>query len=141
AGQDVWLRLNVLEDESVAFTRDGYIDVDGPTTIEPSVDPAVKAVAAEPRFWIRVRQDQNNYPSGRPPQLEFFLPNSVDAINLQTENRQEPIGQSNGNANQTFDVPKRPVQPGSLVLEIRPADSDPETDWLEVEDLFTSTRD
>ena len=141
ADQDVWLRLNVLADESVALTRDGYIDVEGPASIEPSVDAAVKALAGEPRFWIRVRQDQNNYPVGRPPQLECFLPNSVDAINLQTETRQEPIGQSNGNANQTFDVPKRPVQPGSLTLEIRPAESDPETVWKEVADLFNSKRD
>jgi predicted phage baseplate assembly protein len=141
ADQDVWLRLNVLADESVALTRDGYIDVEGPQAIEPSIDPSLKALVAEMRYWVRVRLDQNMYPAGRPPQLEFFVPNSVDAVNLQTEKRLEPIGQSNGNANQTFDVPKRPVQPGSLKLEVRPVDGDPETDWIEVPDLVESKRD
>ena len=138
ADQDVWLRLNVLADESVAFTRDGYIDVEGPQSIEPSIEPSLKTLVAEKRYWVRVRLDQNTYPAGHPARLEFFVPNSVDAVNLQTERRLEPIGQSNGNANQTFDVPKRPVQTGSLKLEVRPASGDPETDWIEVPDLIKS---
>jgi hypothetical protein len=62
ADQDVWLRLNVLADESVALTRDGYIDVEGPQAIEPSIDPSLKALVAEKRYWVRVRLDQNMYP-------------------------------------------------------------------------------
>ena len=66
---------NVLADESVAFTRDGYIDVEGPQR-----DRAVGrcrregADRAEPRYWLRVRLIKNNYPAGRAPRLEHFLP-------------------------------------------------------------------
>ena len=50
ADQDVWLRLNVLADESVALTRDGYVDVDGPQTLEPSIEPSLKALVGEKRY-------------------------------------------------------------------------------------------
>jgi predicted phage baseplate assembly protein len=118
------------------------VDVEGPQTIEPSEDPALKALVAEKRYWVRVRLDQNNYPAGRPPRLEYYLPNAVGAVNLETE-KDRDLGTSNGRANQYFDLPldERPVYPGSLKLEVRPADGPAETDWAPVRDLFASTRE
>ena len=138
---DAWERLNVFADSTVAFTRDGYVDVEGPQTIDPSLEPALNALVTDKRYWLRVTLDQNNYPVGRAPRLDYFLPNSVDAINLQTEKGEQQIGVSNGRADQYFDLPAHPIYPGSLTLEVRPADTAAETDWVAVPDLFASTRD
>jgi hypothetical protein len=137
--QDVWERLNVFSDGTVAFMRDGYVDVAGPPAIEPSVPDAVKVLVGEEHYWIRVRLDQNSYPAGRAPKLEYFLPNSVDAVNLVTEGEQTGrLGVSNGRAEQYFDFPERPVEPDSLRLEVR-TDGVAQV-WKRVDDFFASGR-
>lgn len=135
--QDVWERLNLLRDDTVAFTRDGYVDVEGPRGIEPAVNDAVKALNDKEHYWIRVRLDQNRYPSGRAPRLEFFLPNGVDAINLVTEG-ERVLGTSSGRAEQAFEFPDRPVDPDSLGIEVRDNVGAP-TKWTRVDDFFAST--
>jgi predicted phage baseplate assembly protein len=132
-----WERLNVLQDETVAFTRDGYVDVAGPESIEPSIEPAVKTLVPEPHYWIRIRLENNTYPVGRTPRLEYFLPNSVDAINLETESELF-LGVSSGRAGQTFDFPEPPIDPSSLVLEVR--NNGVARQWKRVDDFFASTR-
>ena len=139
--QAVWERLNVFKDGTVALTRDGYVDVEGPQDIEASTDDAVKSLVAEDRYWLRVRLDQNTYPVGRAPRLEYFVPNAVDAINLQTEEDERPLGTSNGRGEQYFDIPDPPIDPESLILEVRPAGAAAEKDWERVDDFFASKRD
>jgi predicted phage baseplate assembly protein len=133
--QPDWERLDVFADESAAFTRDGYVDIEGPQSLEPGVDPAVSALVKDPRYWLRVRLDRNSYPAGRPPRLEAFLPNSVDAINLQTE-EETVLGVSNGRGGQYFDFPSRPVEPETLKLEVRFESTARE--WKRVDDFFAS---
>jgi len=106
ATQDAWERLNVYRDDSIALTRDGYIDVEGPQEIEAAVNPSLATQLAAPHYWLRVRLDQNTYPQGRAPHLDFLLPNAVDAVNLTTE-RNTQLGTSNGRAQQAFDFPRR----------------------------------
>jgi predicted phage baseplate assembly protein len=77
ADQEAWERLGVFKDESVALTRDGYIEVEGPQQIEPCVEALLAPYLAGPHYWLRVRLDQNNYPAGRAPRLDHFLPNAV----------------------------------------------------------------
>jgi hypothetical protein len=135
--QDIWERLNLLQDETVAFTRDGYIEVEGPRSIEAS-NPLGALVKGE-LYWIRVRLDQRIYPSGRAPQLEFFLPNSVDAENLVTEGApNQVLGISSGRGDQYFDLPRRPIDPTSLQIVVR-AGAVEET-WERKEDLYGSKR-
>jgi predicted phage baseplate assembly protein len=136
--QNVWERLNVFRDDTVAFTRDGYIDVEGPQSIEPAVDAALQALIPDPHYWLRVRLDQNSYAVGRAPRLEYLLPNSVDAINLTTEDELS-LGTSNGRADQFVDFPKPSVDPDTLKLEVRV--NDVATVWTRVEDFFASHRD
>lgn len=138
-GNDVWERLNVFNDESVALTRDGYVDVEGPQEIEPSVEASVAALLPEPHYWLRVRLDQNNYSAGRAPRLDHFLPNAVDAVNLTTEDRLT-LGTSDGSAGQSFDFPYRPIDTRSLKLEIGLPGGVIEGDWTPVEDFFASGR-
>jgi len=83
AAEAVWERLRVLDDKSVAFTRDGYIHVEGPDSIEAVKEPALAGLVDEERYWIRVRLDQGSYL--KPPRLEYLRPNVVDAVNLVTE--------------------------------------------------------
>jgi predicted phage baseplate assembly protein len=137
ANQDVWERLSSTDD-SVAFTRDGYIQVDGPEAIEPSVDPLLKPVVPEEHYWLRVRLDANSYPEGRPPRLEHFLPNAVDAINLVTE-KDTILGTSSGRGGQQFTLPRRPVDPDSVQIQARLGTE--VTTWERRDDLFGSGKD
>lgn len=140
AAQDTWERLNVYRDESVALTRDGYIDVEGPQQIEPAVEASLVSQLPAPHYWLRVRLDQNSYPQGRAPHLDFLLPNAVDAVNLATETGTK-LGPSNGRGEQSFDFPKRPVDPASLQITVTGNGGVVETDWKRVDDFFASTSD
>lgn len=135
--RDAWERLNVFKDETAAFTRDGYVDVEGPQDIEASVDAAVQSLIAEPHFWLRVRLDQNSYQAGRAPRLEYFLPNAVDAINLVTEAERTLVA-SSGRGGQTVDMPERFIDPDSLVIAVRSANGET-TRWTRVDDFHAST--
>jgi predicted phage baseplate assembly protein len=135
--QDLWEGLLVYADDTVALTRDGYIDVEGPRGIAAGVLPALAALLPAPHYWLRVRLDQNSYAQGRAPYLEHFLPNAVDAVNLTTERRAE-LGASNGHAEQTFELPRRPVDADSLRLEVTLASGAVETDWRQVDDFYGS---
>jgi predicted phage baseplate assembly protein len=136
--QNVWERLNVLKDDTVAFTRDGYIDVEGPQSIEAGVDPALKSYVADPLLWIRVRLDQNRYPAGRAPRLEHFVANAVDAENLTTGDEQT-FDVSTGRPDQTRAFPARPVSPDSVVIQTIDA-SDRPTTWERRDDFFASRK-
>jgi hypothetical protein len=137
ADQDVWERLSVFNDQSIALTHDGYIEIEGPQQTEPCVEASLAAQLPGPYYWLRVRLDQNNYPQGRAPHLDFFLPNAVDAVNLTTEARYT-LGTSSGRAEQSFDFPKRPIDPESLQIEIELSSGASEQDWTQVDDFFAS---
>jgi hypothetical protein len=105
-----WERLNVFGDETAAFTKEGYVRVEGPQQIEPSPMPAL---GAEPRYWIRVRLDSGRYPKGVGAEIDFLRPNTVFAENLTTV-RRSILGQSEGQPGEVFTLPFRPVQPTPL---------------------------
>lgn len=136
ADRDVWERLNVLRDDSVAFTRDGYIEVAGPDTIEPS--KALGDLVDQPMYWLRVRLDQKSYPPGRAPRLEYLLPNTVDAENLSTD-RDAVLDSSSGRGGQVLQLPRRPIDPASLDLVVRHGNQD--VRWERQDDFQNSTRE
>jgi predicted phage baseplate assembly protein len=132
---DPWQRLNVLADESAAFTREGYIRVAGPADIQPSLESRLNP---KPRFWIRVRLDSGrNYPAGRAPEIDFLRHNTVDALNLSTV-RAEILGESDsleGHPNEQFPLQHRPVL--SLKLQVVLPNGATE-DWKEAPDFLSS---
>ncbi|KGQ19372.1 Baseplate J family protein [Lysobacter dokdonensis DS-58] len=140
ASQPDWERLAVLDDGSVALTRDGYIDVEGPQDIEPAIEPAVGTQLQGPHYWLRIRLDQDAYPIGRAPRLEHLLPNAVEAINLRTEDRRT-LGTSAGRGEESFDFPRRPVDPDSLAIEVETPNAGIQDDWTRVDDFFDSKAD
>lgn len=136
ADRDVWERLNVLRDDSVALTRDGYIEVAGPDSIEPS--KALGDLVDQPLYWLRVRLDQKSYQPGHAPRLEYLLPNTVDAENLSTE-PEITLDSSSGLGGQSFQLPRRPIDPASLVLVVRHGGTD--VVWTRRDDFQESTRE
>lgn len=131
-----WRRLNVFKDESVGFTREGYIHVEGP---KDPADPAALEKVAEPRFWLRVRLAKGSYPAGRAPVIDFIRPNTVEVENLSTL-RDEVMGESEGLPDQTFPFVKRPVRrdPLQVVTVERVGEEDIEESWQAVDDFLAS---
>jgi predicted phage baseplate assembly protein len=128
-----WRRLNVYEDSSTAFTREGYILLEGPEEIALTKEGKVQQ---EERFWLRCRLAAGSYPAGRPPVIDFIRPNTVPADNLVTV-REEVIDISEGHPDQVFELRFRPVLPSSLTLEVEVPDEEPER-WEAVPDFLAS---
>jgi predicted phage baseplate assembly protein len=129
-----WRRLNLLLDETAAFSREGYLLVEGPAEAFATVE----AQFPDPRVWLRVRLESGAYPAGRAPEIDLLVPNTVQAVNLSTV-LDEPVGTSDGRPGQRFRLRQRPVAPGSLELEVREAE-DPGT-WTQVDDFLASGPD
>ncbi len=130
-----WRRLNVLADDSVAFTREGSLLLEGPAEIEPSRVGRVQ----EDLYWLRCRVDEGAYPDGAAPELDFLLANTVRASNLTTV-RDEVVGRSGGVPDQAFELANKPVQAESLELSMEGADGQSEI-WTRVDDLLASGPD
>lgn len=130
-----WERLEV-EDGSVAFTRGGYILVEGPREIEATEEGKETET---PFLWIRCRLDSGVYPGGREPVIDSIRPNTVPAENLSTV-RREIVGVSEGVPDQLFELERRPVQPETLKLTVQAGGLELES-WERVDDFLASGPD
>lgn len=130
-----WRRTNVFEDQTVAFTREGAILVQGPAGPVPTIEGRV----ADPRFWLRVRLDGGAYPAGLTPVLDFIRPNVVSAENLSTV-RAEFLDTSEGTPQQVLRLRFRPVEVSSLELTVDTPEGIAER-WTRVEDFLASGPD
>ncbi len=129
-----WSRLNVFKDETAAFTKDGYIRVEGPRNIELSKEPRL---GAEPRYWLRVRLDRGSFPDGESPEIDFIRPNTVPAENL-TSVRAQILGESQGQPAEVFSLPFRPVEPASLRIKTETEQTSQTENWERVDDFLSS---
>lgn len=137
ADDPFWQRLNVFEDETAAFTREGYIRVEGPRDIQPSIEPRLSPA---PLYWLRVRIDGTAlFPAGQAPELDFLRTNTVDAVNLSTV-RGEILGISQGQPGERFELQRKPVARASLKLRTELPNGDVE-EWAERQDLLSSKPD
>jgi predicted phage baseplate assembly protein len=132
ANPAVWRKLNVFQDGSSAFTREGDVLVQGPT------DPVVttEGKVTDPRYWFRVRVAANSYGAGVTPVVDFIRPNTVDAVNLTTV-RDESLGTSDGTPSQTFTLQNKPILAKSLQVSVQSPGLAAET-WTEVDDFLSS---
>lgn len=130
-----WRRLSVFKDESVAFTREGYLLVEGPK--DPKATKEGKD--SEERFWLRVRLAKDSYPAGRVPEIDFIRPNTVEAENLSTI-QDEILGDSDGLPDQVLTLGRRPVRGESLELATieRIGVNETEQSWTRVDDFLAS---
>lgn len=142
---NTWQRLNVFEDETAAFTREGYVRVAGPRDIqssnEPRLDPRLDP-KAEPkaRFWIRVRLEARAYPANKVPEIDILRTNTVEALNLSTV-REEILGVSEGHPGENFPLRRRPVDRESLTLRTELPDGGEVEQWERVDDFLASGPD
>lgn len=128
-----WQRLNVFLDETAAFTRQGYIQLEGPPA---SMQPFALGSGDMPRYWLRCRLAGGTYATGHAPSIDMIRPNTVAAVNLTTV-REEFVGFSTGQPNQVMTLRHHPVQPNTLVLSVALPDSAPEH-WQAVSDFLAS---
>lgn len=136
---DRWTRLNLFSDETVGFTQEGYISLEGPRDIMATLEGKLSG-EDETRYWIRCRLASPSYPAGREPEIDMILPNTVRAQNLVTV-RQEIVSESRGNPNQVFELANTPVEPGSLELIFEDDAGDYVESWIEKETLLRSGPD
>jgi predicted phage baseplate assembly protein len=131
-----WKRLEQVADESVAFTREGKIEVRGPA------DPAItrEGRAPQPRYWLRVRMESGAYPAGHAPLLDFLRPNVAAALNLTTV-RGENLGFSLGTPGQSFQIQRTPVMKDTLQLDVLEGDATTPDVWQRVDDFLGSSPD
>ena len=132
ANPSYWRHLQVFQDESAAFTREGAVLVEGPN------QPALTAEGRVPdeRIWIRVRLAEGAYPAGTAPLIDFIRPNVVEAENMATI-RGEALGVSDGLPSQVFRLQFRPLIKDSLVVAITEGNN-PEEVWQRKDDLLAS---
>jgi predicted phage baseplate assembly protein len=141
-----WRRLTVYLDETAAFTREGYIVVEGPAEIAATAEGKVQDA---PHLWLRCRLDAGTYPGGQEPEIDGLRPNTVSARSLATT-RNEVLGVSEGQPNQSFTLrykPVRKLQAGTagaeeenLQLQMVPVGQAAET-WSAVDDFLASGAD
>ena len=129
-GDKNWTRLNTLQDETAAFTHEGYMRIQGPVDIQPSTELRLNA---KPRYWIRVRLDSGSYPGKIAPQIDFLRPNTVDAVNLSTY-RNEILGYTEGHPSEIFQIRNKPLQALSIQLQV----GSTTTTWTQVPDFLSS---
>jgi predicted phage baseplate assembly protein len=127
-----WQALDLLKDETLAFTRSGHVHVRIPAggiTNKTKLTTSPKEIA---HYWIRARLDVSQYEIV--PALLAVRTNTVQVEQAETIGN-EILGGSDGSRNQTFQLGNKPVVAGSLTLQIQQSDVGYET-WKEVEDLF-----
>jgi predicted phage baseplate assembly protein len=137
-GSSGWTSLNVLKDDTLAFSRSGHVLLRLPAggltqTAILSGDPT----DTTQRYWIRARVVTSEYEVG--PQLNAIRTNTAAVIQAQTI-LNEVLGGSDGSRNQVFQLANTPVVAGSLVLQIQQTEGAPDT-WTEVPDFFESGPD
>lgn len=153
-----WRPLTLFKDDTVAFTREGYIVVEGPAKAAATNEGLLRDPDEEKRFWLRCRLQSRTYPSGKEPLIEFVRPNTVRARSLTTV-RNEVLSQSDGTPNQYFELRHKPIllvpakddteSQNNLTLQVQPSGSDPtkcdESEqcekWTRVDDFLASGPD
>lgn len=130
-----WRRLNVFKDETAAFTREGYVLVQGPAEISATRAGKVD----KPYFWLRCRLAGGRYPEGAYGEIDFIRTNTVPVRNLATI-REEIVGTSEGHPDQSFNLKHQPVQNDSLDLWVEAPDGDSQS-WKRADDFLGSQPD
>ena len=128
-----WTRLNVLKDETLAFSRSGHVSLRLPTA---GIAAKTKLQPADPLpfYWLRARLLASQYE--RAPRLLAVRTNTV-AVEAAETLTDEVLGGSDGSRNQVFQLSGKPVVQGSLQLDIEESDRGFER-WTEVGDFFGS---
>lgn len=132
--------LEVIEDETSGFSRDGFVRIAGPRHATPILPPDAKAPNYV--FELRCRIGAPGYAFGRVPRFLHLAVNAVDAIARVTET-EDFVGTSTALQGQVFRLRNRPVEPESIRLMTRVSEQKGPSDlaWTRVDDFADSGRD
>lgn len=144
----LWVQLDGLSDDTLALTRTGHM------VLRTGANAALARAylgdyealnndtgeAQPPLFWLRLRLVQTAYEIA--PRLLAIRINTVRALQAQTV-RNEVLGGSNGEPNQSFTLANKPVlKSANSALRISIDQGQGPQDWLAVDDLLgTGPRD
>jgi predicted phage baseplate assembly protein len=130
-----WRPLKLLRDDTLAFTRMGFVLLKAPPKNELVADKIGQRLDRK-RQWLRARIVRSFYET--PPALAAVRVNAVAAIAAETV-EDEVLGGSDGTPNQIFVLGSAPVLDRTLRLEIDEGQGF--MPWLEVTDFFGSGPD
>jgi predicted phage baseplate assembly protein len=133
APTQIWTRLVLYSDTSVAFTREGDVTIEGPRQAEAF--PGIGAVDA-PHYWIRCRLTGGVYPGAAPVVVELQA-NTGPATSLRTVTG-EPVGQSSGLPSQQMTLANTPVSPDTMQLTVTSGELPP-VQWTAIDDLYAAS--
>jgi hypothetical protein len=139
-----WRTLRTFSDESIAFTREGTISIEGPG--DDIVETMEGKAQDQKRFWVRVRLADRVYPSNLVPTIAFLRANVAKVENLTTI-RRELLPVSEGLPDMGRTLRSTPVQADSLDLRVaEPGGTEEkwereETKWKQTEDLLRCQED
>ncbi len=125
-----WLGLSLVEDDTLALTRDGHVRLQAP----PEGSMALATIGQKTdllRYWIRGRLMRSGYQI--PPRLLAVRTNTASATEAQTISL-EILGGSDGQPNQVFTTSGKPILAGTMVLEVDEGEGF--VAWSEVPDFF-----
>jgi predicted phage baseplate assembly protein len=137
---DVWEALEIIDDETSRFSRDGFIRIAGPRRAVPiALSPVKPSSENKYAFELRCRVGRPGFAFGCAPRLRHLAVNAVNAIarTLETDN---PLATSTGLQGQTLQLRNKPVKPGSVKLGTRGPDENGKADsWIEVDNFSASS--
>ncbi|MDO9712897.1 putative baseplate assembly protein [Paracraurococcus lichenis] len=135
-GRD-WRALPLLGDETDALSRTGQVLLKTPPR-KLWQKLRLGGASDAPRFWLRARVLRNGW--AQVPRALAIRTNMVAATQGETVEG-EILGGSDGTADQAFALSGRPVQVGTLLLEVDDGDGRGFVPWHEVDDLAAAGRD
>ena len=123
--------LTLLKDETDGFLKSGHVYLKTPAA--GAMTKTTIGSVTSSLYWIRARLKRAAY--DRAPRILALRTNTVGAVQAETT-RDEVLGGSNGEPNQTFRLIHQPVLPDSLILEVDQGDGF--LPWTRVDDFFGS---
>ena len=132
---DRWRPLTVVNDETLAFAREGNIVLRGPRA-DLLASRVGKPVADDkPRYWLRCRLASGLFARDNMPEIAFIRTNvtEVEALATYTD---EVLGESDG-FQSSFTLRNQPVVAESLDLRVEGVGDDDRV-WTQVEDFLAS---
>ncbi len=153
-----WQPLEVVEDRTFGFNRNGYVEISLPSGLQESVVLGVKA------FWLRSRYttlpsdlpprgpaNRGPDPYQKPPEITYLFARTVGGTITATQCgvvNHEALGVSDGTPGQVFSVkypPMLALRPEETVLVgalgLTPSDMDGWIPWTRVTDFSQSRPD
>jgi predicted phage baseplate assembly protein len=126
-----WRTLTLLKDETDGFLKSGHVYLKAPAA--GLMSKAVIGTVASSLYWIRARLTRAAY--DRVPRILAIRTNTVGVIQAETS-RDEVLGGSTGEPNQTFRLVHSPVLLDSLTVEVDEGTGF--SAWKRVDDFFSS---